>query len=188
GDIPRSTKVWRSGVLQNRQPVVMAASTLRVAARLVEDVDDSLGRVAVPERQRTMGSRWIGERLEGFVDGPVGIAADDAIGPVRDGHGPLGRVSERQARNPEKGGLFLNSAGIGQHETGPADERDEVQVPERIDVDDALVTAAITGRCRLSDAMTVPDDLLLHARMDRKHDGNVTCQRLAGLQEARPSP
>src|SRR5438105_10258831 len=143
--------------------------TFRLAVP-VENLDDSLRRVTVPEGRSPVGTRRVRESPEGLVQDPTRVAADDAIGPVGDGHRPFGRVAKREARDPPDGGFFLKAARIGQHQSGATHEGDEIEVAEGIDVHDALAPDGIAGWRSLA---PVPRELFLDPGVDGEHDRNV---------------
>ena len=62
-----------------------------------------------------------------------GSSPSSVFVPRRDRYRPLGRVPEREARDPEGRRLLLDAAGIGEHEPCSRLQTEEVEVAEGLD-------------------------------------------------------
>ena len=59
------------------------------------------------------------------------IAADQRVRALLDGDRPLGVLAQRQAGHAERGGLFLQAAGVGEHERCAGHQPEHLQVALR---------------------------------------------------------
>src|SRR5207253_1220780 len=55
-----------------------------------------------------------------------------------DGNGPFGVFSDRDTRNPQNCGFFLDATGIGHYERGVLHQTKEVQITQRFDQEGSL--------------------------------------------------
>lgn len=84
---------------------------------------------------------------------------------MRDGHGPLGVGTQREAGDAEDRRLLLDTAGVGDDRGGTADEAHELDVAERVDdaharvVEEAgLLEAGATARVQRDDDLRLVGD------------------------------
>ena len=61
-----------------------------------------------------------GKDFVGFPANRLDVAADHRVGALLDGDRTFGVFAQREAGNAERGGFFLQAAGIGEHERAPA--------------------------------------------------------------------
>src|SRR5438309_2601346 len=94
----------------------------RVAIRAQEIGCNALGGVAVPKLWYPPPA-GIGCRQA--VRETVSIRTDEAVGSLSDGNGSLRIASYRQAGYAESGGLFLDSAGVGDYYSRVRHESEE---------------------------------------------------------------
>ena len=60
------------------------------------------------------------------------VEAEQRVGAGADRHRPLGVVAQGEAGDAEVGRLLLDAAGVGEHGAGVGDQREEVEVAERL--------------------------------------------------------
>ena len=101
------------------------------------------------------------------------VEAEQGVGAGADRHRALGVVAQGEAGDAEVGRLLLDAAGVGEDGAGVGEQREEVDVAERL----GEQQAGMLGRDRLH--------LLARARVDREDDRHLA--RQLG-QAARPSP
>lgn len=92
---------------------------------------DALGGVSIPQFGDAPTLAAAGQDLGHAVADGLQVGADHRIGALLDGDRPFGVLAQRQARHAERGGLFLQAAGIGQHQRGAAHQADHLQVTLR---------------------------------------------------------
>src|SRR5262249_19718630 len=96
-----------------------------------EGGDDPPGGPAVPQFGRPPPRPF---RVESFVDLLPDLGGrHEAVRPLVNRDGALGRVAHRQAWNAEIGRLLLDAARIGDEQSRSADEAHEFDVAQRID-------------------------------------------------------
>ena len=117
---------------------LLTAPTQGVQSNVREDFNDSTRRVPVPQRRWLGGARRMVHGPERLVDDPSRVDTDHAVRPMGDGDGALRARSQREAGNTENRGFFLNATRIRQDEMRPAQQGDEVEVSQGIDVADTL--------------------------------------------------
>jgi hypothetical protein len=97
-----------------------------------DDFGDALTCLSIPQRRHRprsgttrgeRGSYLIGERL----------TRHETIGTVRDSDRSFRVRAQRQARNAQDRGFFLDAARVGHDDSGAADCTDEVDISDRID-------------------------------------------------------
>ena len=95
-------------------------------------VGDSLRGVAVPERRWLAGARAaLGERRRDAGDRGR-VEAEQGVGAGADRHRALGVVAQGEAGDAEVGRLLLDPAGVGEDGAGVGEQREEVEVAERL--------------------------------------------------------
>src|SRR2546428_10635807 len=103
---------------------------MRRSHKLVEDRGDLLGGVAVPERLR-LRAGWI--ELLDRVEDVRGLRPYEGVPAVLHGLDPLGLVAEGDARHAEEIRLLLDPAAVRDDLRRPHQERDEIEVVDRLD-------------------------------------------------------
>jgi hypothetical protein len=89
-------------------------STDNLAGRLAsEQSGDSFARVTIPKRRNGSLLPLAGEDSREFGTQFVWIASHENVRSQGNRNWALGVLAEREARNAEVGGLFLNAAGVG---------------------------------------------------------------------------
>lgn len=96
----------------------------------VEHVEDTIGGVAVPQRRSARDAPHR-ERRTGGAEHALGIESHQLVRALGDRHWPLGVLPERQAGRPQHGGLLLEPAGVGEHETCRILQADGFEVADR---------------------------------------------------------
>jgi len=117
-----------------------------------------------PGRPRARGSCACPPRSRGPHGG---VGADDAVGALRHRDGALRILPQREARDAERRGLFLDAAGIRQHQARAGHERKHLQVPEGRKQPQARGEIALDARRRQP---------RLRARVHGKDQGQVARQ------------
>src|SRR5689334_24147773 len=102
---------------------------IRALQRCGEDGGGPSTRLAVPERDRARGAPLV-EQGRDLAD-PVGAQAEQGVRAELDRDRALGRVAQREARDAERRRLFLDPAGVREHELRLRLEPEEVEIPER---------------------------------------------------------
>lgn len=116
--------------LRHRRQVSRPAAL--AVAGLDQDRSHPFASPAVPQR-RPSSRRWVGQHPAALGHDPARIATDDDVGAFGDRDGPLGRLSQRQARHAEHRRLLLHTAGVGEHHPGARLQGEEVEVPGGLD-------------------------------------------------------
>ena len=111
-------------------------------------------------------------RAAGIPAIAAGSRPSRVLVPARDRHRALGVVAQGEAGDAEVGGLLLDAAGVGEHRAGVGEQREEVEVAERL----AEQQPRVVGLDRLHH--------LARARVDGEDDGHLARER---GQPARPS-
>src|ERR1051325_2879879 len=107
---------------------------MRAGGEFFERIEDTLRRLAVPKR-------WLTECFfGGTVQCGIGcrddfrrVGAYDHVRPHLDRDRTLGVLAQCEARYSERRRLFLDAAGIRQHQTCAAREVEKVEIAERFD-------------------------------------------------------
>src|SRR5229473_327718 len=95
-----------------------------------QNIDDSLGRVAVPEWGDAAGFAPAREGVAGGGDDLGRIGANQQVCAFGDGDGALGVLTQGEARDAESGGFFLDAAGIGQDELRFAQKTEKIEIAD----------------------------------------------------------
>src|SRR5689334_19257309 len=98
-----------------------------------QDLGNAVGGLAVPKGRSL---RWAGLTVHDRVEGPedcVGLGADKLVRAAIDRNWPLGIFAQRQAWNMEDRRLFLDSAAVGQNDSGVGRQLHEIQIARRVD-------------------------------------------------------
>ncbi len=94
---------------------------------------DALSRVPIPKWNADSRFRCAFERGKGCGNDLVRVGARDCIRSQRNCDRSLGVFAQRKTGNAQDAGLFLNAAGIGQHQPRAAIQTQEIKVAEGID-------------------------------------------------------
>ena len=126
---------------------------------------------ARPSHSGGLDRRRMAQCLERLPDDHRWLRSDDSVGAMGHGDRALGGRPERQARNPEDRGLFLDAAGIGQDQASATHEGDEVEVAERVQqVIPPLDRLPGPDRAK---PISLAAEPLPDAWMHREHDGEL---------------
>src|SRR5438309_7522302 len=87
------------------------------------------GCFSIPQRRNLPFSGMSKALVPGFENG-LFARSGQPVGTVLDRGRPLSVVAQGQAGNPKYGGLFLNSAGIGQHYGAICLQAEEVEIAQ----------------------------------------------------------
>ncbi len=98
-----------------------------------DDVRDPLGGVAVPERRRLGALGRRSASAAGMSGDRRRVEAEQRVGAGADRHRALGVVAQGEAGDAEVGRLLLDPAGVGEDGAGVGQQREEVEVAERLD-------------------------------------------------------
>jgi len=93
---------------------------------LEEDLDNTLGGMAVPERGDAAGLAFSGEDGLGCGYDFCRVGSDEKVCAFGNGDGTLGVFPQCKAGDAEGGGLFLNAAGIGEDQGGLAGQAEKI--------------------------------------------------------------
>ena len=78
--------------------------------------------MAIPERGNAAGLAFPSKDGLSGGENLCGSGADEKVRAFGDGDGALGVFAEREAGDAERGGFFLDAAGVGQDQRGFAEE------------------------------------------------------------------
>src|SRR6267143_458235 len=98
---------------------------------LQENLDDTLGGLAIPKGWDTAGLAFASQRVAGGGDDFGGIRADQQIGTFGNGNRTLGILPQSETGHAKSGGLLLYAAGVGEDERRLAHETQEIEVAHR---------------------------------------------------------
>src|SRR6266511_257081 len=131
---------------------------MRASDELVEDPRDLLRRMPVSEG---LGLRARGVELLDRVEDVLRLRPDERVPAVLDRLDPLRLVPQGDARDAEEVRLLLDAAGIREDLRRPHQQRDEVEVVDRLD-----------GLYAGAERFPQPErfQVLPRPRMDREHD------------------
>src|SRR5229473_6482461 len=93
-----------------------------------QNIDDSLGRVAVPEWGDAAGFASACQGVAGGGDDFDRIGANQQVCAFGDGDGALGVLPQGEAGDAESGGLFLDATRIGQDKLCFAQETEKIEI------------------------------------------------------------
>src|SRR4029077_1343239 len=116
-----------TGTRQTRQ-----AASLRIFSLSTEQSGDSFARVTVPKRGDGSLLGVAGKYSEEFGTQFVWIASHENVRSQGNRNRALGVLAERQARNAEVGGLFLDAAGVGNHDGCTGLHAKKLQIGQRV--------------------------------------------------------
>ena len=97
-------------------------------------VEDAIGCMSIPEL-RSMQSRLVGRIVQGVIGGrddPGRVGAGNYVSALLDGDWPLSVFAQGNTGNTQHRRLFLNPAGVRQHQTRAAEEFQKIEIAERI--------------------------------------------------------
>ena len=130
---------------------------------LEEDLDNTLGGVAVPKRRDAAGLAFSGEDGLGCGCDFCRVGSDEEVCAFGNGDGALGVFAESETGDAEGGGFFLDAAGIGEDQRGFAEQAEKIEIAH--------------GRDQLELGMSFDAGLrkaLLGARMNGKDYRNLS--------------
>src|SRR5438477_10945816 len=87
--------------------------------------------MAVPERRDAAGFTLARQSVTRSRDDLARIRTNQKVGTLGDGNRALGIFTQCEAGDAESGGLFLDAAGISEHEAGFAQETEKIEVSDR---------------------------------------------------------
>src|SRR6186713_226371 len=91
----------------------------------------------IPELRDTSALSTAREDLSDTRENRGPVRSDNRVGSLIDRNGSFCTVAEREARNSERGGLFLQAAGVGEHHRGIGQQAQHLQVTLRGQNDNA---------------------------------------------------
>src|SRR4029077_17158176 len=116
----------------HREKADPAAASLRIFSLATEKRGESFARVTVPKRGDGSLLGVAGKYSQEFGTQFVWIASDENVRSHGHRNRALGLLAERQARNAEVGGLFLDATGVGNHDGCTGLHAEELQIGQRV--------------------------------------------------------
>src|SRR5712664_300935 len=95
---------------------------------LQENLDNTLGGLAIPERRDAAGLSFAGQSVAGGGDDFGRIGADEQIGAFRNRDGAFGVLPQSEAGYAESGGLLLDAAGVRKDERRFAEKAKKIEI------------------------------------------------------------
>ena len=136
-------EAWERHRAGSYQPARTSATRSRGPARPTAAGSSEGRRAAVRQQGRDLGD-------------PGWVETEERVRARPDRHRPLGVVAQREAGNPEVGGLLLDPARVSQDRAGVGLEREEVEVADGVDQRDPPAGPS-------------PSERLAGSRVDREH-------------------